>query len=131
MKRLRRLPRIVRVEALAFGCILALMALNEYVDLPKLLFGEEATPLRHHEFLMESTVVCLVAAMVMGLSWFAERHLRRLDSLLVMCAWCRQVKVADRWMSIEAFLKERNATTPTFGLCPACYEREAAHAPRL
>jgi hypothetical protein len=130
MMRAGKLPRIVRTEALGFACVLALMALNEYADLPKLLFGEEPTPLRHHEFLIESAAVFLLAVTVMAVSWLAERHLRRLDSMLVMCAWCRKVQIAERWMPIEAFLKEKDAGTPTFGLCPSCYEEEGSPAAR-
>ena len=126
MKRFQNLPRVVRFEALGAVSVVALLALNEYLDLPKILFGEEPTPLRHHEFLMESAAIGVVKTMVIVLSWFAERRRRRLASLLVMCSWCRQVRVADRWMSIEAFLKERDATTATFGLCPVCYEKGAS-----
>jgi hypothetical protein len=122
----RTLPRLVRFEAIGFGCIVVLLAFDEYVDLPEILFGDEATPLRHHEFLIESAAVCGVAVMVVGLSWFADRRLRRLDSLLVMCSWCRQVRVNDRWLSLDAFLKEQDAVTTTYGLCPACYTKEAS-----
>ena len=107
--------------------MLLLLALNEYADLPKVLFGEEPTALRHHEFVIESVTVGLVAAMVMALSWIADRRRRKLDSLLVMCAWCRQIRVGDHWTSIEAFLKERDATSSAFGLCPSCYAKEASH----
>ena len=77
-----RMPKRVRLEAVGFACLLALMALDEYLDLPKWLFGEVPTPLRHHEFIMESTAVCLVAAIVItvvvgllgfGLITLAER----------------------------------------------------------
>lgn len=130
MKRFQNIPRVVRFEAIGALGVVALLALNEYLDLPKILFGEESTPLRHHEFLIESAAVGVVAMMVMVLSWFTERRRRRLASLLVMCSWCRQVRVTDRWMSIEAFLKERDATTATFGLCPVCYEKGALPPPR-
>jgi hypothetical protein len=86
MRRLQGLPRLLRFEAIGSACILMLMALDEYVDLPKILFGEEPTPLRHHEFVMEFTAVCVVAAMAMALSWFADRRRSRLDSLLVVSA---------------------------------------------
>jgi hypothetical protein len=129
MNWLHRLPRVIRFQAIGFGCILALAALNEYLDLPKILFGEEPTPLRHHEFLMESLAVFLVAVVVLGLSWFADRRLRELDSLLVMCSWCRQVRVANRWIPLEEFLKERAATIATYGLCPACCKTNPSHAP--
>jgi hypothetical protein len=127
VRALRILPRVVRFEAIGAAGVLVLLALNEYLDLPKILFGEEPTPLRHHEFLMESLTVCLVAAMVMALSWIVDRRHRELNSLLVMCSWCRQVRVGEGWTSIESFLKERDATAPTFGLCPSCYEKEASH----
>jgi hypothetical protein len=125
---LRTLPRVVRFEAIGAAGMLALLALNEYLELPKIIFGEDPTPLRHHEFLMESLTVCLVAAMAMALSWIADRRHRELNSLLVMCSWCRQVRVGDKWTSIESFLKERDATTPTFGLCPTCYSKERSDA---
>jgi hypothetical protein len=66
---------------------------------------------------------------VLGLSWFADRRLRELDSLLVMCSWCRQVRVANRWIPLEEFLKERAATIATYGLCPACCKTNPSHAP--
>ena len=119
------IPRVVRLEAIGAAGVLLLLALNEYVDLPKILFGEEPTPLRHHEFVMELCAVSVVAALVMTISWLADRHYRRLDALLVMCAWCRHVRFRDRWVSIEAFLKERDRTLSTVGLCPACYAKES------
>jgi hypothetical protein len=120
------LSRLIRVEALGFASIVVLMALDEYVDLPLRLFGDQPTPLRHHEFIMETAAVCVLAALVLALTWVAEHRLRRLDSLLVMCAWCRQVRVDDRWIVLETFLKERSAVTTTRGLCPDCYERDIA-----
>lgn len=90
------------------------------------MVGEEATPLRHHEFLIESALVCAVGAMAVGVSWFADRRRRTLESLLVMCSWCQSVGDAGRWMSIDAFLKERSAIAATYGLCPECYTREAS-----
>jgi hypothetical protein len=119
---LQSLPRLIRLEAAGFALLIALMALDEYLDLPQRLFGELPTPLRHPEFLMESAAVCLIAVIVLGLTWLAHRRLRQIDSLLVMCAWCRQVRVDNRWMPLETFLKEQNAITTTRGLCPDCYE---------
>lgn len=116
-----RIPKRVRLEAVGFACLLALMALDEYLDLPKWLFGEVPTPLRHHEFIMESTAVCLVAAIVMAVTWLADVRLRRLKTLLVMCSWCRRVQLGERWISIDTFLQERDATRAEYGLCPACY----------
>ena len=128
MKWFRTLPRTVRFEAFGFVCMLTLMALNECVYLPKILIGE-ATPLRHHDFLIESALVCAIAVIVVGLSWFADRRLRTLESLLVMCSWGQSVGAADRWMSLDALLKERGAITTTYGLCPECYTREASRRP--
>ena len=125
VKRRLEIPRVVLFEAVGAAVVIALIAMNEYVDLPKLLFGEEPTPLRHHEFIMELCAVSAVTALVMALSWSASWRHRRLASLLVMCSWCRQVRVGDRWIPVEAFLKERDATTSTLGLCPSCYAEQS------
>jgi hypothetical protein len=126
MNWLRRAPRIVRVELLAFAWVGVLFALDEYLDLPALLFHEAPTPLRHHEFLMEFGSLLIVGGIVVTLTWFAYRRFRDLDALLVMCAWCRKVRVEDRWMSLETFLHDRDAIDASRGFCPDCYARGAA-----
>jgi hypothetical protein len=123
---LQRIPRVVRLQALGAGTILVLMALNEYLDLPKLLFGEEPTPLRHHEFILESAAVIVVSLIAITLSWFSMSRCSELDRLLVMCSWCRKVRIGDRWMALETYLHEQEAVTATHGLCPTCYTKQAS-----
>ncbi len=123
----RKMPRIVRLEALGGGALLVLMALNEYLDLPKLLFGEAPTPLRHEEFLLETAGVVVISLVAIVVSWLSARRRTELNRLLLMCSWCRQVHIDDRWLPLEAYLHEKEAITATRGLCPACY---AKHEPR-
>ena len=51
-------------------------------------------------------------------------RLRKLETLLPICAWCRQVNAdEDGWVSIEEYLANREQPV-THGLCPTCAERE-------
>jgi hypothetical protein len=102
------------------------MALNEYLDLPKLLFGEEPTPLRHHEFVLESAAIVVMSLVAMALSWLSIWRHRELDRLLVMCSWCRRVRVEDCWMPLETYLREKEFITATPALCPECYRNQAS-----
>lgn len=125
---LQRIPRIVRLEALGAGVILVLMALNEFLDLPKVLFGDAPTPLRHSEFFLESAGVIVISLAAMALSWLSLRRHHELEELIVMCSWCRRVRLDDRWLPLEVYLKEVEAVTATRGLCPACYAKQGARA---
>ena len=47
-------------------------------------------------------------------------HLRRLQELLPICAYCGKVRTGDdHWQSIESYLRE-NSDFLTHGICPSC-----------
>jgi response regulator RpfG family c-di-GMP phosphodiesterase len=62
-------------------------------------------------------------------------HLRRLQELLPICAYCRKVRTGeDYWQSVEAYLQE-NSDFLTHGICPECLakvdrELEESHGAR-
>jgi hypothetical protein len=128
------------VEGAGFALVIALLLANEIADLPHLLFGaprtrpglrvplllfgEEPTPLRHHEFMLESAAVVVISLVAMVLTWVCIRRRGELERLLLMCSWCGRVRMDHRWMRLETYLQETQAVTATPGLCPACYTKQ-------
>lgn len=61
-----------------------------------------------------------VAERILGL----EQHVRQLESLLPMCAYCRRIRDdRDRWESVERYLEHQTGSELSHGVCPECYEK--------
>jgi hypothetical protein len=50
-------------------------------------------------------------------------ELRRLQQLLSVCAWCRNIKDNGQWVALEQYMSQRQNVELTHGMCPSCYER--------
>jgi hypothetical protein len=106
--------------------IAAIIWLDEWLDIPHMLFGAPATPFRWHEAVWESTLVLLFGTLVV--LYTARLLLRYLNRFIVLCAWCHRARLDERWVSVEEFLKAHHAET-SHGMCPECAVRfEAEHA---
>jgi len=43
--------------------------------------------------------------------------------LVTMCAWTKQVKVGNAWLSVERYLDDHHGTVVSHGLCPSAAKR--------
>jgi hypothetical protein len=108
------------LESAGFLLIIGIIWLDEILDLPHLLFGAAATPLRLGEGLLESVLTMLVGTVVVTITYRAFRRIEYLESLIVMCAWCRRVRSGDEWLAVEQFLERQHHAHTTHGICNAC-----------
>ena len=114
------LRRILILESAAFLLIVVIIWLDELLDLPHLLFGAPPTPVRVQEGLLESILTLIVGISVVSVTWRAFRRIEYLESLIVMCAWCRRVREGGNWLTVEAFLERQHHAQTTHGICEAC-----------
>ena len=108
------------LEATGFLLIIAIIWLDEVLDLPRILLGAAATPLRPGEGLLESVLTLGVGTVVVTISYRAFRRIEYLQSLVVMCAWCRRVRAGDEWLAVEQFLERQHNAHTTHGICESC-----------
>lgn len=114
------LPRgIAFVQLAGFGIILAVVWVNELADLPHHLFGDPRTPARPAELLLETIGILSLALLVVVSSRAFMRRLAYLENFVVLCAWCRRVRLGPEWLSFEQFLGKHSAET-SHGMCPEC-----------
>jgi len=118
--RSRAVNEALLLEALGFIFVALLIWVNEYLDLPHLLFHAEPTPWRPVEVAIESGCVLLLGAAVTGVSWLTFRRLAYLESLLILCAGCQRVGDEGRWLEFELFVESRDRLETTHGMCPDC-----------
>lgn len=108
------------LETAGFALIVAIIWLDELLDLPALLFGATPTPLRPGEGFLESVLTITVGAAIVGITYRAFRRIEYLESLVVMCAWCRRVRAGEEWLTVEDFLEQQHHSQTTHGICSTC-----------
>ena len=111
---------ILGLELTGFAAVIAVLWLDEYIDVPFRFFGALKTPLRPEEFLFEALTVLLVATAVVVATLWVFRRLRILEGFIQVCAWCRKVNVEDEWVTFEKYLKREHDVDSTHGICPEC-----------
>jgi hypothetical protein len=123
MKVIRSGWRILWYESLGFGFILLLCWLNKVVDLPLLLVGGDARASKWRDSAIETVLILLVWAFVLSITRRLVARLHYLEGLLRICAWCRKVGYADKWMSMEDYFAEGLHVGTTHGVCPECIKK--------
>jgi hypothetical protein len=126
---------ILAIEVVGFSILLAILWLDEYIDVPFRFLGALKTPLRPQEFWFEAIAVLLVATAVIAATLWVFRRLRMLEGFIQVCAWCRKVHVGEEWMSFEQYLRRELDVQSTHDICPECRanasKRPAAAAPSV
>jgi hypothetical protein len=112
--------RMLLLETIGFLLIVAITWLDELLDLPHLLFQATPTPLRMGEGMLESSLTILVGTVVVAITYRAFRRIEYLESLVVMCAWCRRVRSGSEWLLVEDFLERQHHARTTHGICDGC-----------
>jgi len=112
--------RMLVLEAVGFLCIVAIIWLDEVLDLPHLFFGSVRTPIRPVEGIIETFFTIVVGLAVISITYRAFRRIEYLESLIVMCAWCRRVRSGNEWLSVEHFLERQHRSLTSHGICDSC-----------
>ena len=73
--------------------------------------------MRWGEGALESFLTIAVGTAVVLITYRAFRRIEYLESLIVLCAWCRRVRSADEWLSVEAFLQRQHQSRTSHGIC--------------
>ena len=61
-----------------------------------------------------------VGTVIVSITYRAFRRIEYLESLVVMCAWCRRVRAPEEWLTVEAFLEQQHNAHTTHGICEGC-----------
>jgi len=115
------------LEAVGFLLIVAIIWMDELLDLPHLMLGAARTPVRWGEGILESLLTIAVGMAVVAISYRAFRRIEYLKSLIVMCAWCRRVRSGEEWLSVEHFLEQQHHSRTSHGICEGCAKASLSH----
>ena len=111
---------IIASELIMFFIILAVIWLDEFIDLPYVFFGAPPTPYRIEEYLLESSLILAFGLCVIVTTFILLRKYRRLEHFLKVCAWCRKVWVDGTWVNFEDYALRRYSQHASHGICEEC-----------
>jgi hypothetical protein len=112
--------RMLLLEAVGFLSIVAIIWLDELLDLPYLVFGAARTPVRPVEGMLETVLTVAVGVVIISITYRAFRRIEYLESLIVICAWCRRVRSEEGWLTVEHFLERQHQSLTSHGICESC-----------
>ena len=115
--------KVILYEGIGFATIIGLTWANEILDIPHLVFGAPQTRINFREALFESGCVAIMAVIVLRLTWTFLAHIKYLEGLVVVCSFCKRVRIAkDTWVPIEQFVRDRAEVEFSHSFCPSCAE---------
>jgi hypothetical protein len=119
---------ILLFEGIGFGVVLSLLWLNEALDLPHYLFAAPSTPVNWRESILESVVVCALAAGTLLWSHRALARIRYLEGYFRVCMYCKRIQAHDKWIPIEQYVIDHTEAVLSHSICPECKQK---HHPQL
>jgi DNA-binding response OmpR family regulator len=61
-----------------------------------------------------------VAERIIGL----QNHVKKLESLMQVCSYCKKVRNAEQWVDMQEFVAKKYGTQPSHGICPNCFNNK-------
>jgi hypothetical protein len=114
---------ILGIEIGLFGVILLTIWLDEFLDMPRILFNASPAPHRLEEYLIETGLICVVAAIVIVITFIGLKRIERFEHYLRVCAWCKNVWLDDKWVKFEQYMEAQHELRSTHGICDKCHEK--------
>jgi len=112
--------KLIWLEILGFASIIALAWINAKFHFIRAIFGIEYAQNYHDAFVMSFFVMLMAIPTIIVIRNQAKK-VRFLQGGFRLCSLCKDVKIGDKWMPIEAYLKNRSS----FHTCPKCMAQAA------
>jgi hypothetical protein len=120
MKPKIRNQAILISEILMFVIILAVIWIDEFLDIPHHWFGAPPSPSRLEEYIIETGTVVLVGLLILAGTILFLKRIDRIERYLRVCAWCRKVWSGERWVVFEEYVLKEHSLVSSHSICPEC-----------
>ena len=115
--------KILFYDSVGFGILILFLWINELFDLPHLLFGNGPTPINITESLFETAIVVILFLLVIMFTRHLLKRIKYLEDFLKLCSFCKKIKIDDKWIPVEEYIKDKTEVEFTHSFCPECAEK--------
>lgn len=112
------------VEFIGFAMVISFIWIDEVIDFPHRVLSAAKTPINWAESLFETAVVSLLACFVAFLTRRVLKRVKRLEGLLSICSFCKKIRVGDKWVPVDQYVRERSSVDFSHSLCPDCVREQ-------
>lgn len=113
--------QVLSYQLMAFTAMIALIWLDEFLDIPHLLLGSMATPVNWRESLFETLIIAPVGLVIIRNTRILFSRMKYLEGFLRICSSCK--KICDEqgnWQPMESYIHDRSEARFSHGICPHC-----------
>ena len=122
--------KVIFYEITAILFIIAVIWLDEILDIPFVLLGGPATPVNWRESLFESIILVIVGIIIVRTTRRLLARLDYLEGILPVCPSCKKIRdEKEFWNDIAEFAQERSKNEFTHGVCPDCFRKYSPELP--
>lgn len=110
---------VLLMVTLAFELVIAFVWWSEYAGLPHIL-GAPPEPFSWQRPLLVTVWMVLLLYFVNAVTRALFKQIRYLEGFLPVCSYCKSIRVGDKWVPLERYLREHTTVRMTHSLCPPC-----------
>jgi len=111
---------IIFVEFIGFCIVILFIWIDEIFDIPHILFGYKPTPINFPESIYETFIVICLCVGVILMTSYLLRRIKYLEGFLIVCAFCKKIRISGKWIPIEVYIKENSEAEFSHSFCPEC-----------
>ena len=116
--------KVIFSELIGFALVIALIWLDEIIDIPVLLLGAEATPVNWREALLETMFILPLAFALVYYTQKVFKRMKYLEGFLPICASCKMIRDEQgNWQQLETYIQAHSEAHFSHGLCPHCAQK--------
>jgi hypothetical protein len=120
MKKKLFVKKIIRIEVIGFLTVIFASWLDEIFDLPHILLGASPTPFNYFESILETTLISVIAIIIIFTTHKLLQRLSFLEGILPVCSFCKKIRVNKQWVQIERYIRDRSEADFSHSICPEC-----------
>ncbi len=117
------IKRIIWIEITGFLSIIMIIWLDEFIDIPHILFGAMATPPNYPESIFETVLIILLALIIVILTNTILKRLEFFEGILPICSFCKKIQSESSWIPIEQYISSYSKADFSHSLCPECMDK--------
>lgn len=111
---------IIFYEFMGFALLIVIHWLNEFFDLPHMLFNVKKTPVNIIESIIETLAALILCALTMYITSRFLNHIEYLEGFLPVCSLCKKIRINEQWIPIEEYISKHSKVKFSHGMCPSC-----------
>ena len=119
--------KIIAIESTGFLVLIAILWMDEILDLPHLIFRAPPTLINIQESIIESVLVLLLATLVILATHRLLRRIQRLEGILPICSFCKKIRSGSEWIPVDYYIAKHTEADISHGLCPDCAKKYYGH----